>query len=157
MQQRILNLNPFATSEEGSKSTEFRYATLQNSLDIIADHPILGVGLGNFRWMHKHTHGRFKPPHNSYVWALAEGGVPLLLAFLGLFWALWRRLGQLRAAYEHHDAIAHFPNWLRVYIVLLLFFSFFADVWIEEHIFLLIGSTILLDQWRRTAAAPQRA
>ena len=159
MQQRILNLNPFAEqTAEGSKSTEFRYATIQNSFDIIADHPILGVGLGNFRWVHKHTHGRFKPPHNSYVWALAEGGVPLLLAFLGLFWALWRRLGKLRAAYEHHDVIAHFPNWLRVYILLLLFFSFFADVWIEEHIFLLIGSTILLTQWRpTTAAVPQRS
>jgi len=158
MQQRILNLNPFATSEEGSKSTEFRYATLQNSVDIIADHPIMGVGLGNFRWVHKYTHGRFKPPHNSYVWALAEGGVPLLLAFLALFWALWRRLGKLRAAYEHHDVIPHFPNWLRIYIILLLFFSFFADVWIEEHIFLLIGSTILLTQWQpTTAAVPVRA
>ena len=152
MQERILNLNPFATSEEGSKSTEFRYATLQNSLDIIADHPIMGVGLGNFRWVHKYTHGRFKPPHNSYVWALAEGGIPLLLAFLALFYALWRRLGRLRAAYEHHPVIPFFPNWLRVYIVLLMFFSFFADVWIEEHVFLLVGATILLEYWQRNPA-----
>jgi hypothetical protein len=35
---------------------------------------------------------------------------------------------------------------------MLLFFSFFADVWIEEHVFLLIGATILLTQWRPTAA-----
>jgi len=164
MQERILNLNPFATSAEGSQSTEFRYATIQNSLDIIAEHPIMGVGLGNFRWVHKYTHGRFKPPHNSYIWALAEGGVPLLLAFLALFYALWRRLGRLRAAYEHHPVIPFFPNWLRVYIVLLLFFSFFADVWIEEHVFLLVGATILLDFWRKTstpapapAAVPARA
>jgi len=153
MQERILNLNPFATSAEGSQSTEFRYATIQNSFDIIADHPILGVGLGNFRWVHKYTHGRFKPPHNSYVWALAEGGVPLLLAFLGLFYALWRRLGSLRQAYEHHPVIPFFPNWLRIYILLLLFFSFFADVWIEEHVFLLVGATILLDHWRKQPAA----
>ncbi len=157
MQQRILNLNPLGEqAAEGSKSTEFRYATIQNSFQIIGDHPILGVGLGNFRWVHKHTHGRFKPPHNSYVWALAEGGVPLLLAFLALFYALWRRLGTLSTVYEHHDVIPHFPNWLRVYIVLLLFFSFFADVWIEEHVFLLVGSTILLEHWRPTATAPSR-
>ena len=50
------------------------------------------------------------------------------------------------------------PNFLRVYIVLLLFFSFFADVWIEEHVFLLVGATILMTQWRpTTAAAPARA
>ena len=161
MQQRILNLNPFAQqTAEGSKSTEFRYATIQNSFQIIGEHPILGVGLGNFRWVHKHTHGRFKPPHNSYVWALAEGGVPLLLAFLALFWAIWRRLGRLQEAYADHDVIPYFPHWLRVYIVLLLFFSFFADVWIEEHVFLLIGATILLEYWRPTltpAPAPAPA
>jgi O-antigen ligase len=160
MQQRLLNLNPFASQPaEGSKSTEFRYATLENSFKIIADHPVMGVGLGNFRWVHKWSYGRFKPPHNSYVWALAEGGVPLLLAFLALYLALWRRLGRLRAAYEHHDVIPYFPNLLRVYIVLLLFFSFFADVWIEEHIFILVSSTILLDHWRPAlpAAAAARA
>jgi O-antigen ligase len=147
MQERILNLNPFATQAEGAQSTEFRYATIENSFQIIGEHPIMGVGLGNFRWVHKYTHGRFKPPHNSYVWALAEGGVPLLLAFLGLYYVLWRRLGRLREAYANHDVIPFFPNWLRVYIVLLLFFSFFADVWIEEHVFLLVGSTILLEYW----------
>ena len=158
MQERILNLNPFATSEEGSQSTEFRYATIQNSFDIIAEHPIMGVGLGNFRWVHKHTHGRFKPPHNSYVWALAEGGVPLLLAFLALFYALWRRLGTLREAYADHPVIPFFPNFLRVYIILVLFFSFFADVWIEEHVFLLIGATILMDYWlKQPAVAPAAA
>ena len=155
MQERLLNLNPFASQPaEGSKSTEFRYATLANSVQIIADHPIMGVGLGNFRWVHKWKNGRFKPPHNSFVWALAEGGVPLLLAFLGLFYALWRRLGRLRAAYEHHDLIPYFPNLLRVYIILLLFFSAFADVWIEEHVFLLVSSTILLDHWRPAIPAP---
>jgi O-antigen ligase len=153
MQQRILNLNPFGEqAAEGSQSTEFRYATIQNSFDIIGEHPIFGVGLGNFRWVHKHTHGRFKPPHNSYVWSLAEGGVPLLVAFLTLFALLWRRLGRLRAAYARHDVIPNFPNWLRVYIVLLLFFSFFADAWIEEHVFLLVGATILLDHWRKAPA-----
>ena len=158
MQQRILNLNPFSSEQaEGSKSTEFRYATLEHSFQIIAEHPIMGVGLGNFRWVHKYTAGRFKPPHNSFVWALAEGGVPLLLAFLALFYALWRRLGRLRAAYEHHDVIPYFPNWLRVYIIMLLFFSLFADVWLEEHVFLLVGATILLDRWRPATPAAEPA
>jgi O-antigen ligase len=159
MQQRILNLNPFSSQTvEGYQSTEFRYATLEHSFQIIAEHPILGVGLGNFRWVHKYTHGRFKPPHNSFVWALAEGGVPLLLAFLALFYELWRRLGRLRPAYEHHEDIPYFPNWLRVYIILLLFFSLFADVWIEEHVFLLVASTMLLERWRPKlpTAAPGR-
>jgi O-antigen ligase len=158
MQQRILNLNPFAEQPaEGSKSTSFRTATIEHSVEIIAEHPMLGVGLGNFRWVHKLRYGLFKPPHNSYLWALAEGGVPLLLAYLVIFAMLWRRLGKLRASYAEHPVVPRFPEWLRVYIVLLLFFSFFADVWIEEHVFLLIGATMLLDHWRRAYSEPAAA
>jgi O-antigen ligase len=153
MQERVLNINPFDTEGEGSASTEFRTATLKNSMDIIVMHPLTGVGLGNFRWVHKHTHGRFKPPHNSYVWALAEGGVPLLVAYVTLFVMLWRRLGRLREAYATREELPFFPHWLRVYMVLFLFFSAFADVWIEEHVFLFAASAILLERWRRGPAA----
>ncbi len=149
-QERVLNLNPFAAERlEGTASTEFRAAAVEHSLALIRQHPILGVGLGNFRWVNRYYHGFFKPPHNSYLWAAAEGGVVLLSAYLLLFRQLWRRFGRLRSAYTDHPQLAFFPHWLRVYMVLLLFFSFFADVWLEEHIFLLVGSAILLDRWRR--------
>jgi O-antigen ligase len=158
LQERLLNLNPFAEQQgiEGSASTEFRTATLENSIRIIKEHPVFGVGIGNFRWYHKLRQGRFKPPHNSYVWSLAEGGVPLLAAYLLFFATLWRRLGRSREAYADHPVLPRFPQWLRVYVILLLFFSMFADVWLEEHIFLLAAAAILLDRWRVTevAAAP---
>jgi hypothetical protein len=160
-QERVLNINPFADEQlEGSASTEFREATLRNSIELIKQHPVFGVGIGNFRWMHKYAFGRYKPPHNSYVWSLAEGGVPLLLLYMTLFAVLWRRLGRLRAHYATDPDLPLFPHWLRVYLVLFLFFSFFADVWIEEHIFLLAAATILLGRWSAqgqvpgTAAAP---
>lgn len=154
LQERVLNIIPFAeTSAEGSTSTEFREATLRDSVAIIQKHPILGVGIGNFRWVHKLFYGRFKPPHNSYVWALAEGGVPLFAAYLWFFVILWRRLGRLREPYRYHPELTLFPHWLRVYFVLLLFFSFFADVWIEEHLFLLASATMLLERWRDAPAA----
>ena len=69
-QERILNVNPFAAQRlEGSTSTAFRAAAIEHSLDLIRMHPILGVGLGNFRWVNRYYHGFFKPPHNSYLWA----------------------------------------------------------------------------------------
>jgi O-antigen ligase len=154
MQERLLNLNPFdQAQEEGSKSTEFREATLRDSVDIIAKFPITGVGLGNFRWVHKHFYGRFKPPHNSYIWALSEGGVPLLIVFAVLFAMLWQRIGRLRDAYVTHPELPCFPHFLRVYLFLFLFFSMFADVWIEEHVFLMVGATILLERWLQADAA----
>jgi hypothetical protein len=81
------------------------------------------------------------------MWALSEGGIPLLLIFLGLFVILWRRLGALRAPYAQHAELRGFPQFLRVYLVLFLFFSTFADVWIEEHLFLLVGATMLMERW----------
>src|SRR5262249_9786069 len=135
--ERILNLNPFSEQKlEGYKSTEMREATLKDSVVIIQEHPLLGVGLGNFRWVHKLDFGKFKPPHNSYVWCLSEGGFPLLAAYLLLYWMVWRRLGALREAYADHPEIPCFPDWLRVYLVMFMFFSLFSDVWIQGHVFM---------------------
>lgn len=154
-QERILNINPFAEQGvEGSTSTAFRAAAIEHSLEFMRRRPVLGVGLGNFRWVHRYYYGDFKPPHNSYLWAATEGGLVLLVAYLVLFRRLWRRFGRLRAAYVTDPALPLFPHWLRVYMVLFLFFSFFADVWLEEHVFLFVASAILLERWRREGVEP---
>lgn len=156
-QERVLNLNPFAAERrEGTTSTAFRAAAIEHSIALVRRRPLLGVGLGNFRWVNRYYHGFFKPPHNSYLWAAAEGGLLLLAAYLLLFRQLWRRIGRLRASYQDHAELPLFPHWLRVYMVLLLFFSFFADVWIEEHVFLLVASAILLDRWRQSELDRER-
>jgi O-antigen ligase len=153
-QERILNVNPFAAERlEGSTSTAFRAAAIEHSFDLIRMNPILGVGIGNFRWVNRYYHGFFKPPHNSYLWAAAEGGLVLLAAYLLLFRQLWRRFGRLRAAYQSDAELPLFAHWLRVYMVLFLFFSFFADVWLEEHVFLFVAAAILLERWRREGVA----
>src|SRR5262245_17001353 len=103
IRERLLNLNPFSQgTEEGYKSAEFRAATLKDSVKIIEQHPFFGVGLGNFRWVHKLEYGLFKPPHNSYVWSMSEGGPALVLAYFVFFAMLWRRIGRLRTAYAEH-------------------------------------------------------
>jgi hypothetical protein len=59
----------------------------------------------------------------------------------------------LRAAYQNDAELPLFPHWLRIYMVLFLFFSFFADVWLEEHVFLFVAAAILLERWRREGVA----
>jgi len=151
MQERILNINPFAEQHlEGARSSQQRAESAEESFDLFRRYPILGTGIGNFRWVNKyHHHSRWKPPHNSYLWAGAEGGIVLLSLYLVLFGSMWRRLGRLRSAYAGRASLSLYPNWLRVYMVLLLFFSFFADVWLEVHVFLLVAATVLLDHWSR--------
>jgi O-antigen ligase len=148
-QERVLNLNPFAQERlEGATSAEQRAESVEESLALIRRYPLFGTGIGNFRWVNRYVHeSRWKPPHNSYLWAAAEGGVILLVFYLALFWMLWRRLGRLRAPYATHEDLPLFPNLLQVYLMLVLFFSFFADVWLDVHLFLLVAGTILMDRW----------
>lgn len=91
----------------------------QNSLDMIADHPVLGVGAGNWRInfpkyglsQNQEDNSDFRldqnvyqgithiqRPHNDYLWVWSEAGPLALLAYLGLFLLAlvraWRNLGK---------------------------------------------------------------
>ena len=123
MQERILNLNPFAAAGGGRASTEFRYATIQHSFDIIADHPLIGVGLGELPLGAQATcTARFKPPHNSYVWAPAEGGIPTRILYLTLFGFLYDPRPEAAAEVRRTTRLPHLPDFLNLYLpaVLLL-------------------------------------
>ena len=148
-QERLLNLNPFSPQQysEGTHSTEQRVATLEDALSIIGSYPIFGVGLGNFRWFNMYLHGSYKPPHNSYVWSWAEGGIVTTLAYLTLFAFVYARIQRLREKYKNHPVLPDLPDFLNLYIILFLFFSIFADVWLEVHIYFIAAFSIVLSRW----------
>jgi O-antigen ligase len=151
--ERLMNLNPFnaeaaeAEHVEGSRSTETRVVTLQEAFGIIKQHPITGVGLGNFRWVNAFLNGSYKPPHNSYVWSIAEGGVFTTILYFILFGFLYIRIQRLRPKYKNHPELPYFPDWLNTYMILFFFFSIFADVWLEVHIYFMIAFSIVLTRW----------
>ena len=151
--ERLMNLNPFnseagvAEKVEGSRSTEVRVVTLAEAWAIIKDHPFTGVGLGNFRWVNAFLNGSYKPPHNSYVWSMAEGGIFTTLLYLFLFGFVYVRVQRLRPKYKNHPTLPFFPDWLNTYLVLFFFFSIFADVWLEVHIYFIIAFSIVLTRW----------
>ncbi|MBM4267936.1 MAG: O-antigen ligase family protein [Deltaproteobacteria bacterium] len=153
--ERLLNLNPFADTSvvrlEGSNSTEIRVSTLANAMTIIAQYPLTGVGLANYRWLNALLSDSYKPPHNSYVWALAEGGIPAMVLYLTLFGFLYTRIQKLRPQYANHPTLPHLPEWLRIYLFLFLFFSIFADVWLEVHLYFLVAFTIVMSRWAEEA------
>jgi O-antigen ligase len=86
-----------------------RLAIWRRGLGYVADRPVLGLGLNQFRtaesrlWPLVRTErmaGR-RPPrargaHNMYLQVAAELGVPALLVFLGLLGTTWRQLTRLR-------------------------------------------------------------
>jgi O-antigen ligase len=153
--ERLLNLNPFAPAAstdgsagaEGSRSTQVRTTTLAEAATIIQAYPLTGVGLANFRWVNAILHGSYKPPHNSYVWSMAEGGIVGAILYLSLFAALYSRIQRLRPKFHHHESLPYLPDFLHLYLILLLFFSIFADVWLEVHLYFIVAFAVVLTRW----------
>jgi O-antigen ligase len=146
--ERIQNLNPFATGtrEVGSHSTERRVDTIELGWRIFHDHPLFGVGLGNFREVARQIYvdPYWRPPHNSYVWSLSEGGIFCLLLYLLLFWHTWRDAKWLQRSPAVPPDLAWIVAALPACMVMLLFFSAFADIWLSPITYIVMGFTIAL-------------
>ncbi|MGH7824515.1 MAG: O-antigen ligase family protein [Candidatus Binatia bacterium] len=142
--ERLGNIPLWSSSEtKGTSSTEKRLKTLSDGSKIIVDNPILGAGIGNFRWVRLERFGAAGPPHNSYLWAAAEGGVPILLLYLLLFGLALKNL--LRAESKSTSLEARFiARGLRTGLMSFLFFSLFADFWLNIMTYVLVGLAIVL-------------
>ena len=51
------------------------------------------------------------------------------------------------ADYLRDPVLPFFPDWLNTYLVLFFFFSIFADVWLEVHIYFIVAFSIVLTRW----------
>ncbi|MBV9158043.1 MAG: O-antigen ligase family protein, partial [Acidobacteriaceae bacterium] len=83
-------------SEEARESYEGRRMLLQRSIDITLEHPILGVGAGQFSSYEGgesdaqgHHHSHWMETHNSFTEISSEDGIPALLC------AIWGLAGSL--------------------------------------------------------------
>jgi putative inorganic carbon (hco3(-)) transporter len=74
---------------EASESTEQRKELLSQSIKVTAQHPLFGVGPGNFVIVS----GVWHATHNSYTQMSAEGGIPAFLLYVLI---LWRGVANLR-------------------------------------------------------------
>lgn len=91
---------------EENLSAQTRFAIWANSLAIFKDHPLLGAGKGNFRFIYPlyaqrviqdpsfSVESRAADVHNDYVQLLAETGVLGTVAFVFILILLSRRLWQ---------------------------------------------------------------
>lgn len=91
-----------------SKTLESRIHFWENSWQMSKEHPLLGVGLGNWQIHfpkyglnnfaeYKITNGEstLQRPHNDYIWILCETGIFGLLAYLMIFGVIFFQLYSL--------------------------------------------------------------
>jgi tetratricopeptide (TPR) repeat protein len=93
--QTATNSKVQRTFERPRSSVDERLRLWRKSLEMIKEHPVLGVGLGHWKiWLpHYGVSGmrsetgfvHFQRPHNDFIWVLAESGPLGLLAYLSIF------------------------------------------------------------------------
>lgn len=149
---RLANLNPFAQGRGGNigtHSTERRVETVGLGWDIFLEYPIFGVGLGNFREVARQVYNDpfYRPPHNSYIWALSEGGIFCFLLFLLLYWVTLRDIRWIQGSPATPPDLRWIAAALEPSLLLLLFYSFFADMWLNPITYILIVLTVVFKQY----------
>ena len=113
------DVNAFLDNEilrSAQASLNLRLTIWRLSLHLIADHPLIGIGLGNFKATFAAYFpnipligGQFAPPHahNLFVQLALDLGLPGLLAYLGLIATLIRSLLVRLQAKNRGDTLAY--------------------------------------------------
>src|SRR5262249_8709554 len=96
----------------------------------------------------------FRPPHNSYLWAMCEGGIFVLLAYGWLFWVTWKDITVIRRLASRDPEMEIWATALRAVFILFFFYSAFADLWLNPLTYVLLGLVITMRQYLETLPQP---
>jgi hypothetical protein len=146
--ERMITFNP-QKGEIGATSNQMREETIWRAFEVAQDYPTFGIGIGNFREVSRQIYqdAYFRPPHNSYLWAAAEGGIFVLIAYLWLFWVTWRDLDVLTRLAHRDPEIGAAAGGIRVIFLLYGFFSLFADLWLNPITYAMLGLIIVMRRY----------
>jgi O-antigen ligase len=111
-------------STDASASAQQRKELLIQSLRVTAQHPLFGVGPGNFQIVS----GVWRETHNSYTQMSAEGGIPAFLLYVLIFWRGFANLRKVRRYRKTGKRIRLFSMALEASLAAYLVGSFFASV-----------------------------
>jgi O-antigen ligase len=139
-------------SAEASASAQQRKELLLRSLKVTAQHPLFGVGPGNFEVVS----GVWRVTHNSYTQISAEGGIPAFLLYVLI---LWRGIANVRDVSGYPKTgkgLRLFSMALGASLAAYLVGSFFASVAYQSFPYCLVAYTSalrLIVQRDRTASS----
>jgi hypothetical protein len=153
--QRMITFNP-QKGEIGATSNEMREETVWRAVQVFQDYPTFGIGIGNFREVSRQVYEDdfYRPPHNSYLWAAAEGGVFVLIAYLWLFWITWRDLAVVTKLAYRDPELGSVAAGIRVIFLLYGFFSIFADLWLNPITYAMLGMIIVMRRYVEALPEP---
>ena len=143
------------TAASARESTEDRLVALKQAVEYTLEHPIFGLGIGNFGIASGIDVGQstaWRSTHNTYAEICSEAGVPALLLFIGLIITTLRNLTKIIRTIAAKDA--ELDLMARATLVSVLSFSFgaiFAHLTYEYYLYYLIAIAVGLQQRARAS------
>jgi O-antigen ligase len=153
--ERALNLRMEDQHASGSSSGVKRETTIETGMQMVQDHPLLGVGLGNFREVSRQIYYDkfFRPPHNSFLWAAAEGGLVVFAGYMALLALCWYELRVIDRLVVRDPSVGYMAAALRIVFLLYCYFSAFADLFLNPIIYVLVGLMVTLHRYLESIPA----
>lgn len=150
------------TSEEALESSDERQYLLKQSILYTLDHPVLGVGPGQFiNYLGKHTtesghRGIWRAAHNAYTQISSECGLPALAFYLAAVVSTFRLLASIRkrASGSHRQEILVADYCLKIALIVYNIVLFFTNFGYRYEILTLSGLAIAM--WNVVNSKPTR-
>jgi O-antigen ligase len=140
---------------EGSAAERFQIYKV--ALQIVADNPLLGVGLGAFSLEIRRYAPELgaKDPHNTYLGLAAEVGIPGLLLWLVMVGAVIKstRIGTIETP-SIDDTVQ--PRWIVRALIGFLIAGLFGTYSALNVLYLILGTLSAAALWTNAAAARPR-
>jgi len=129
-----------------------RFQIMRVGVAMSLDHPLLGVGLGNyvaaFPDYNVSNMKREAPAHNMYLDLAAQMGLPALALYLALLAITWRGLFRMERRLRQEGRTRSFPYLMNLaiqaFLVNLVVFGLSADMEFDYGAFIMLGAAVTL-------------
>jgi putative inorganic carbon (hco3(-)) transporter len=121
-------------------SSQERQQLFWRSVDITEEHPLLGVGPGNFEVIS----GSWRETHNTFTQLSSEGGLPALILYVLILWHGFRNLRTTKRLVSRRSESSLLAGVLQASLVGYVVGSVFASVGLQFFPYLLVAYTTAL-------------
>jgi putative inorganic carbon (hco3(-)) transporter len=131
-----------------NESAQARQQLFWRSVEVTKEHPLFGVGPGNF----EQISGSWHVAHNSYTQISSEGGIPALILYLLVLWGGFKYVRQTRRFVHKQKGTNLFANGLQASLVGYVAGSCFLSVSYAFFPYFLVAYTTVLFSITSTSA-----
>jgi O-antigen ligase len=156
-----ISMSPVMASAQ--ESEQDRLSLLTRSIQYTLEHPIFGLGLGNFGVTSGTQLGRpsaWESTHNTFTQISSEAGIPALLLFMGLLIAVLRAIKRVSNRFTQSSGDVELNLMARATVASLLSFAFgafFANLAYEYYFFYPVAIAVGIQHIARTTSVTSDA